>query len=186
MASSPLQYLLYSQKIWRGIKFDSLAVCLSTAKLKPDNISYLHIHVWQSLTEPPNLNPPIYFCKWRFGSQPPNLIPANISGYTVYMNTVLLCFATVHANITTSKHSIGFSKYYTVLGKKSDVLLKQKILNGDNHCFCCIATLHMFIFLSTLTLHILCNHTSCWIDKVETVVNSAMSCNSGQGGYSLI
>ena len=29
-----------------------------------------------------NLNPPI-FLQWRFWAQPPNLIPANISGYTV-------------------------------------------------------------------------------------------------------
>ena len=40
------------------------------------------LYVWQSLTELPNLNPPI-FLQWRFGVQPPNLIPTNISGYTV-------------------------------------------------------------------------------------------------------
>ena len=32
----------YSWKIWRGIKFGGLAVCLATAKLKFANISYLH------------------------------------------------------------------------------------------------------------------------------------------------
>ena len=31
----------------------------------------------------PNLNQPI-FLQWQFGAQPPNLIPANISGYTAY------------------------------------------------------------------------------------------------------
>ena len=31
-----------------------------TAKLKSTNISYLHIYVWQSLTEPPDLNLPIF------------------------------------------------------------------------------------------------------------------------------
>ena len=41
------------------------------------------IYIWRSLTKPPNLNPPI-FLQWRFGAQPPNLIPANISGYTVF------------------------------------------------------------------------------------------------------
>ena len=58
------------------------------------------------------------------------------------MNTLLQCLTTVHANmvlLTTSKHSIDFSLYYTVLGDKnacnSDVLLKLKILNGENHCF---------------------------------------------------
>ena len=73
----------YSRKTWRGIKFGGLAVQLAIAKLKSANISYLHIlYVWQSLTEPPNLNLPI-FLQWRFRAQPPNLIPANISGYTV-------------------------------------------------------------------------------------------------------
>ena len=61
-------------KSWRGIKFCGLAVCLATAKLKSTNISYLHIRIWQSLTEPPNLNPPI-FLHWRFGTQLQNLIP---------------------------------------------------------------------------------------------------------------
>ena len=60
------------------------------------------------------------------------------------MNTVLQCLATVYADVvllTTSKPSIGFSMYYTVLGDNnaritnSDVLLKLKSLNGENHCF---------------------------------------------------
>ena len=54
-----------------------------TVKLKSANISYLHIYVWQSLTKPPNLNQPI-FLQWRFWAQPPNLIPTNTSGYTVF------------------------------------------------------------------------------------------------------
>ena len=37
-----------------------------------DKIFYSHVYIWRSHTEPPN--------------QPPNLIPANISGYTVYPN----------------------------------------------------------------------------------------------------
>ena len=60
-----------------------------TAKLKSTNISYLHIYIWWSLTEPPNLNPPI-FLQWRYRVQSPNLIPTNISGYTVYMYLVVL------------------------------------------------------------------------------------------------
>ena len=54
----------------------------ATTKLKPAIISYLHIHVWQSLTKLPNLKPPI-FLQRQFGGQPPNLIPANISIYMV-------------------------------------------------------------------------------------------------------
>ena len=75
----------YSPKFWWGIKFGSLAVSCATTKLKSANISYSHIYmyVWPSRTKPPNLNPPIQL-QQRFGAQPPNLIPANISGYTVY------------------------------------------------------------------------------------------------------
>ena len=54
----------------------------ATTKLNSAKISYLHIYVWQSHTEPPNLNPPIRLQR-QFGTQPPNLIPTNISGYTV-------------------------------------------------------------------------------------------------------
>ena len=34
--------LSHSRKIWRGIKFGGLAVCLATAKLKSASISHLH------------------------------------------------------------------------------------------------------------------------------------------------
>ena len=37
--------LPYNWKIWRGIKFGSLAVYLTAAKLKSTNISYLHNYV---------------------------------------------------------------------------------------------------------------------------------------------
>ena len=47
----------------------------ATAKLKSTNISYSHIYIWRSRTEPPNL----IFLQWQFWAQPPNLIPANIS-----------------------------------------------------------------------------------------------------------
>ena len=50
----------YSRKIWRGIKFGGLAVYITTAKLKSAKISYSHIYVWRSHTEPPNLNPLIF------------------------------------------------------------------------------------------------------------------------------
>ena len=38
--------------VWRSM--------LAPAKLKSANISYIHIYVWRSFTEPPNLNPPIF------------------------------------------------------------------------------------------------------------------------------
>ena len=47
----------YSRKIWWGIKFGDLAVYVITVKLKFAKISYSHICVWRSCTEPPNLNP---------------------------------------------------------------------------------------------------------------------------------
>ena len=55
-----VQIIPYSRKIWRGIKFGGLAVYITTAKLKSAKISYSHIYVWRSHTEPPNLNPPIF------------------------------------------------------------------------------------------------------------------------------
>ena len=73
-------------------KFDgelNLAVwrsAFTTTKFKSANISYSYIYVWRSLTEPPNLNPPI-FLQWQFWPQPPNLIPTNISVYTVPTST---------------------------------------------------------------------------------------------------
>ena len=56
----------------------------TTVKLKSANISYTHIHVyaWRSRTEPPNLNPPIFSLELILGD-PPNLIPAKFSSYTV-------------------------------------------------------------------------------------------------------
>ena len=74
----------YSQKIWWGIKFGGLAVQFATAKLNSANISYLGIYVWRSLTEPPKFKSTNILLQWWFRAQLPNLIPANISGYTVY------------------------------------------------------------------------------------------------------
>ena len=70
----------YSQKICWGIKFGGLAVYLCNHQIK---IHQYFILVY-TLTKPPNLNPPI-FLQWRFGGQLPNLIPANISVYMVYL-----------------------------------------------------------------------------------------------------
>ena len=67
----------------------NLAGWRSTLKLKSANSSYLQIYIWQSLTEPPKLNPPI-FLQWRFGAQPPNLIPTNISGYIIYTCSLII------------------------------------------------------------------------------------------------
>ena len=96
-ATTTILSYYYSRKIRRGIKFGGLP-CNRQIKIRQYFILYLqckyeiladlklHIYVWRSLTEPSNLNPPI-FLQWyrRFGAQPPqNLIPTNISGYTVF------------------------------------------------------------------------------------------------------
>ena len=52
--TSPTNCILYSWKIWWGVKFGGLVVCFATTKLKSANIPYSHIYVWQSFTEPPN------------------------------------------------------------------------------------------------------------------------------------
>ena len=53
--------ILYSRKIWRGIKLGGLVIYITTAKLKSAKISYSYIYVWRSA---------------KFKS-------ANISGYTI-------------------------------------------------------------------------------------------------------
>ena len=50
--------------VWRS--------AFTTTKLKSANISYLHIYVWRSLTELPNLNLNLpIFLQWWFWAQPP-------------------------------------------------------------------------------------------------------------------
>ena len=44
-------HILYSRKIWWGIKFGNLTVYITTAKLKSAKIFYLHIYVWRSRTQ---------------------------------------------------------------------------------------------------------------------------------------
>ena len=39
--------ILYSQKIWRGIKFGGLAVCIKTAKLKSAKLFYTCMYIWR-------------------------------------------------------------------------------------------------------------------------------------------
>ena len=41
-------------------KFGGLAVYIITAKLKSAKVSYSHIYVWRSRTEPPNLYPLVF------------------------------------------------------------------------------------------------------------------------------
>ena len=76
----PIMYVPYSRKYWRGIKFGGSAVCEQTAKLKSANFYY---HVIYSL--PRHENRQIKIRQFRFSRNPPNIIPANISGYTVRM-----------------------------------------------------------------------------------------------------
>ena len=75
--------ILYSQKIWRGIKFGGLAVLGETTKLKSAKIYTACMYVWRYCSRPPNLNPQIH-------SLGANLMTANISGYTVMK---LLCIS---------------------------------------------------------------------------------------------
>ena len=72
------------------------------------------------------------------------MLLASVVHCNIYEYAVLHCLAaiTVHADVvllTTSKRSIGFSMCYIVLGDNiacnSDVLLKLKILNGENHFY---------------------------------------------------
>ena len=56
----PIMCIPYSQKIWRGIKFGSLAVLGGTAKLKSAKIYTACMYVWQYCSRPPNLNPRIH------------------------------------------------------------------------------------------------------------------------------
>ena len=83
-----IQNVLYSRKIWRGIKFGSLAVYSITTKLKSTKISYSH-----NLTVYIHMAIPYRTTKFKYanilaiailGSTAKNLIPANISSYMVY------------------------------------------------------------------------------------------------------
>ena len=91
-------YIPYIRKI--GGELNWRFVCQSTfatTKLKSANTSYLHIlYVWRSLTELP------IFQQWRFGPQPPNLIPTNISGYMV--DYASLC---IHHNFITHLQGVS-------------------------------------------------------------------------------
>ena len=62
-------------------KFGGLAVYITTAKLKSAKISYSHI-IRMAI---PYRTAKFKSANIRFGAQPPNLMPANISGYTVYI-----------------------------------------------------------------------------------------------------
>ena len=77
-----LHCILYSRKIWQVIKFGGLAVYLCNRQIKIRQyflLAYIRIEIPYRTAK---LNPPI-FLQWRFWVQLPNLIPANIFGYTV-------------------------------------------------------------------------------------------------------
>ena len=111
----------YSRKIWRGIKFGGLAVCVKTAKLKSTKIFYTCMYVWRYHTIPPNLSP-LMVLKTSFWAKPPNLMTANISGYMVYCFLSLLflfhfCTNSVVGlqDILSELLSVGASNYLTVM-----------------------------------------------------------------------
>ena len=55
-------------------------VCIKTAKLKSAKFFYVCMYIWRYCTIPPNLIPIMV----SFWAKLPNLMTANISGYTVY------------------------------------------------------------------------------------------------------
>ena len=69
--------ILYSQKIWRGIKFGGLAVLGENRQIKiRQNLHCVHVCILFQTAKFKSANTP-------FGGKPPNLITTNISGYTV-------------------------------------------------------------------------------------------------------
>ena len=60
-------------------------------QIKIRQIFSTYMFVWQYRTILPNLNPPVVL-KTLFGAKPPNLMTANISGYTVYLYLLLSGF----------------------------------------------------------------------------------------------
>ena len=98
--------LPYSRKIWRGIKFGDLVVCLSTAKLK--SAKFFHaMWLWQYLTIPPNLNPSIVL-KTSFGAKPPNLMTANISSYMYNIMVIIQSYGWGDCNLNDNHSSVSF------------------------------------------------------------------------------
>ena len=76
----------YSRKIWRGIKFGSLAVYLCNRHIKIHQYFILAycIYIWQSLTKSPK-------------AQLPNIIPANIIfSYIVYYYNLTCSSLLIH------------------------------------------------------------------------------------------
>ena len=84
----PVSEKLYSLKSWQEIKFGGLPLQLPNWN-PPILLTHTHVCICQC-NPLPNHQVTLYMCKsanvvlqWRFWAQPPNLIPANISGYTV-------------------------------------------------------------------------------------------------------
>ena len=75
-----------SLKYWWGIKFGVLAVCKQTAKLKSVNFFFSRNSVTYRNAKTAKLKS-TYLDFRRFSRNPPNIIPANISGYTVVITT---------------------------------------------------------------------------------------------------
>ena len=74
--------LPYSRKIWRGIKFGALADRPTDRQIKIRQYLirvYTYVRIY---SRPPNLKPPIFLFT-LVGTNPPNLMPAKFSGYTV-------------------------------------------------------------------------------------------------------
>ena len=92
-------------------KFENANTSIRTCGLSARAWAWLYSHV----SRPPNLNPPIFLFT-LVGANPPNLMPAKFSGYTVIKYVSLL----LQAMIAILSTSMGInSKEATYLYKKS-------------------------------------------------------------------
>ena len=105
----------------------------------PELITCIIIYIWQSRTEPPNLNLPICL-QWQFGTQTPNLIPANISGYTI-------CSEWGRMHLITAP-IVAFLHWFHRNSVTWNKLYECKLV-----CYLSLQTLYayLFVLLSTLT-----------------------------------
>ena len=91
-------------------------------------LAYTHVYIWRSFTEPPNLNLPI-FLQWQFGVQSPNLIPTNISSYTVLSSATNLFPAKGRATYIVHVH-VG--SYVALIHVTRVCRLKSSLSNGNS------------------------------------------------------
>ena len=90
----------YSRKIWQGIKFGSLAVCMSNRQIKISQnflLAYIRMSIPYQTAKFKSAN--MFAKAILFGTQLPNLIPANIYGYTVHSQHSLCFYILLHRSL---------------------------------------------------------------------------------------